>query len=255
MLSRRWSITWRLFRLLGKLLIYKTIKSQCWDIVALLLHEFLEGDCHRLSCRKQKASSVSSVLPLFLLICLYLVLNKGIFFSLMPWVVCLLLSSTSFLTLLGKKPELQCHVGQLSDGVDPICMFHRGTWTPSSREKKNICLLPTGSRSLWTRRQILHVFLHLPGRRNQSQMVFPSTVCECRSALTLSADTVALFVLSKTLHSHRLHSLSPKEGERRHITLFNRAWTTNYITKHSTKLIIQGTSRMWYKWCKCVNSE
>lgn len=44
MLSRRWSITWRLFRLLGKLLIYKTIKPQCWDIVALLLHEFLEGD-------------------------------------------------------------------------------------------------------------------------------------------------------------------------------------------------------------------
>ena len=139
--------------------------------------------------------------------------------------------------------------------VDPICMFHRGSWTSSSREKIfSYYQSGLGAEPL-TRRQILPFFLHLSGPRHGSQKVFQSTVWECRSALTASADTVALLVLSKTLCSPRHHSLLPKGRERGRVTLFNRAWTTNYITKHSTKLIIQGTSRMWYKWCKCVNSE
>lgn len=140
-------------------------------------------------------------------------------------------------------------------------------WTPSvcfteapenpGTEKKIFSYYQSGPGvELLTRRQIFPLLMHLSGPRNGSQKVLQSTVWECRSALTVSADTVALPVLSKTLCSPRHHSfLLPKGRERGRVTLFNRTWTADYIAKHSTKLIIQGTSRMWYKWCKCVNSE
>lgn len=181
MWRRWWIITRSLFRLLGKLSIYKTIKSQCWVIIALrLLHQFLESDgfsaatvCD-LSCIKQKAWSVSSALPLSLLIFLYSVPDKCNFFSSVPWLVCRLLSSTSSLTLLRSISSCSAMLGTWL--VDSICMFHRGSWTWSSRE--NIFShYQSGLRAEPVmRRQIFPFFLYLSGPRDGSHNVFQSAV-------------------------------------------------------------------------------
>lgn len=213
MWSRWWSITWSLFRVLEKLSIYKTIKSQCWVIAAcLLLHEFLEGDGFSaatdcgLSHRKQKAWSVSNALPLSLLICLYSFLDKRNFFSLTPWVFL-------FRYCWGRGPGSRSAMLGICQ-VDPICTFHRGSWTSSSREKIFSHYQSGLGVELLTKRQIFPFFLYLSGPRDGSQKVFESTVWECRSALTESADTVALLVLSKTLCSPRHHTLFYQKEER-----------------------------------------
>lgn len=138
--------------------------------------------------------------------------------------------------------------------VDPISTFHEGFWTSDSREK-NFQSLPNWARSRTgdLEANISFLFIHF---RSQGWIPegFPKHYFRTWKCTDQTVDIVTFRFLARVCLAPDT-TLLAKGREWGHVHLFNRVWTINYTTKHSTKLIIQSTSRMWYKWCKCVNSE